>query len=227
MGTACELAVGTCPAGKSSGTGTSSPNLCTLCAAGQYQPNAGETSCIECPEGRAKVVGTEATPATTPCIVCPKGYYTASTTASAICTECPLGKFSTRLGTKGTSTSDDCTQCNAGMYGDQLALASPIETYDSYGLLIKVGLTSRLIIFFFFFRQKLTSFYMYLLLSLSFLSLSDPISRSPDLPIFPSSRGVISAQVDSSQAPATPERRASRMRARSARRDMPSRPWVH
>nr|XP_034312620.1 uncharacterized protein LOC105346442 isoform X2 [Crassostrea gigas] len=81
----------------------SSNNTCMKCPLGYYQPNRGESVCIECGDGKTtEQVGTYSK---TGCIpICPAGEEYVST--SKTCTECPLGSYKSEIGNNKT-----CTTC--------------------------------------------------------------------------------------------------------------------
>ncbi|MBR2412547.1 MAG: hypothetical protein IKB10_02685 [Alphaproteobacteria bacterium] len=105
----------TCPAGSTCAGDTADK---VACAAGTYQPNTGQTSCIDAPVGNY-VSATGATKYTacsvgqyqptagqSSCLPCPAGSYCATTGLSAATGKCNIGTYST-----GGETSASCTSC--------------------------------------------------------------------------------------------------------------------
>ncbi len=93
-----------CPPGKYSNvTGSVA---CLNCAAGSYQDQPGQTSCIACEAGTfSNITGA------TSCTPCPAGTYN-DLTGQTECQSCPAGKFS------NVSGATSCTPCPAGSYND-------------------------------------------------------------------------------------------------------------
>ena len=104
-----------CPAGSTCAGGDAAA---VACAAGTYQPNKKQTSCIDAPVGNY-VAETGATSYTAcamgsyqptagqeSCLTCPAGSYCAGTGLSAVSGECNIGTYST-----GGATSALCTSC--------------------------------------------------------------------------------------------------------------------
>ena len=87
-GSYCSLgSVAPAPCSPGSFTATSRASVCSLCAAGQYQPNIGAVECIFCDAGSH----------------CAEGASTPS--------PCPAGSFRTDV---GAAVTDDCSPCPAG-----------------------------------------------------------------------------------------------------------------
>ncbi|MCK6690466.1 MAG: lamin tail domain-containing protein [Thermoanaerobaculia bacterium] len=94
-----------CPVGKYSNV--TGATACLNCAAGSYQDQQGQTSCIACPPGKfSNVTGATA------CQSCAAGSYQDQPGQSS-CTACPPGSFSSATG------SVACQSCAAGSYQDQ------------------------------------------------------------------------------------------------------------
>jgi hypothetical protein len=86
---------------------------CSLCAAGQYQNQAGRTSCKECTAGR--FVETQGSTAAMNCIACPAGTYSHLTarTLSSDCIPCVGGKY---VATTASNEATDCIDCPSGRF---------------------------------------------------------------------------------------------------------------
>lgn len=78
---------------------------CRACPAGTTQPHRGATECATCDRGYAAVNSTS------PCLLCPMGTkWEPGNNGLGICTPCPAGTFSDRLG------SYECTPCPHNTY---------------------------------------------------------------------------------------------------------------
>ena len=109
-----------CLAGHSCPGGDKDSATISPCAAGTYQPNTKQASCIDAPVGNyvAETGATGYTACTTgsyqpqsgqtSCVECPAGSYCAGTGLSAVSGECAIGTYST-----GGATSAVCTSCPA------------------------------------------------------------------------------------------------------------------
>jgi hypothetical protein len=90
-----------CPAGKFS---TRFNITCRSCPLTQYQPNIGQSVCIDCPAGSSAIGGKT-------CTACQPGMY--SPNSSTPCTSCPAGSMTNALAVAHATT---CTACAAGKF---------------------------------------------------------------------------------------------------------------
>eukprot|EP00704_Kipferlia_bialata_P000894 g894.t1 len=79
----------------------------SMCPAGKYQSETGQSDCDTCPAGYYCVEGTEDP------VICPAGSYCPAGTESATENQCPAGTFSS---TTGLEVLGSCTPCTAGSY---------------------------------------------------------------------------------------------------------------
>ena len=100
-----------CPAGARCPAGAYVP---TLCAAGFYQPNAGQDECLRCPAG-SYCDGVD----TAVAIECELGYYCPEGTFSRTQRPCPKGTYGAAT---GLSAESECAPCPGGSYCERQAL---------------------------------------------------------------------------------------------------------
>lgn len=135
-----------CPAGKYSGSGSSS---CSTCDNGKYS-DSGSSSCFSCPAGYACssglkvgcIAGRYATAGSSTCSTCPNGQYSDANSSS--CFSCPAGyacssgvKRTCLSGYYSTGGASSCTKCPAGY-----ACTTTSRTMCSAGYYSKAGATS-------------------------------------------------------------------------------------
>ena len=107
-------ASGKCTAGNYCPTGASSQ---TTCAAGTYQDQAEQASCITCPAGYFCVAGS-----TSPGVICPLGHYCPAGTPTNISYPCPTSTYNPQT---GAHTSTQCKACKPGHYCASTGLGAP------------------------------------------------------------------------------------------------------
>jgi Tyrosine-protein kinase ephrin type A/B receptor-like len=129
-----------CPAGTEGYEYTNGYNLCENCDAGYYQPDIGQTSCLECSAAYYSSAGSST------CSTCPAGTV-APNAGSSSCTECPAGTFQglpqtfcggCTYGTyslPGTSGAENCISCPVNtycpMFGCPTCLSCPFASYTT------------------------------------------------------------------------------------------------
>ncbi|MCC6460649.1 MAG: lamin tail domain-containing protein [Saprospiraceae bacterium] len=110
-----------CPPGKYSNVEGAAE--CLNCAAGSYQGQSGQTSCVSCPPGKYSDVQ-----GATECLNCAAGSYQGQSGQTS-CVACPPGKYSDVQGAtecvncaagtyQGLSGQTSCTACPPGKYSD-------------------------------------------------------------------------------------------------------------
>jgi hypothetical protein len=121
----------TCPAGKRCGAGATAA---TECGAGYFQPQTGQSACIECLEGQFCADAATITPT-----LCAAGTFRAGLggTAQADCAKCATGTFDAT--TLGRST--ECPPCAVGHYclSPTAQAACPSNTNSTEGSSSQLG----------------------------------------------------------------------------------------